>query len=128
MVHRGLYLTDDFASNMALFCVMRNDNLASNPGQKAVELADPGRREPGHRITYPQAFTQTIIKLLPWEIAHLTNNIPTPMWYDPDAGLRFGFLVVPLLVVIYLVQVVFNKNGRGIHDLIAKTVVVCSCA
>jgi uncharacterized RDD family membrane protein YckC len=78
------------------------------------------------RITCQQAFTRTIIKLLPWEIAHLTNNIPTPMRYDPDAGFRFGFLVVPVLVVIYLVMVASNKNGRGIHDWVAKTVVVYS--
>ena len=56
-----------------------------------------------NRISFPQAVVRTLLKLLPWEIAHLTNNLPTPMWYDPNPGFRVGFMVVPMLVVIYVI-------------------------
>jgi len=75
------------------------------------------------KITIFQAILRTIIKLLPWEIAHFTNNIPIPMWYDNNPQLRPGFLIVPILVVVYLVVIQLTYNHQGIHDLIAKTIV-----
>lgn len=75
-------------------------------------------------ISLKQAVVRTIIKLLPWEIAHFTNNIPTPMWYDPNPTFRFGFVIVPLLVILYIVLASVTQNRQSLHDLIARTVVV----
>lgn len=78
------------------------------------------------RLTFRQAFLRTIIKLLPWEVAHLTNNLPTPMWYDPNPGFRFGFVLVPFLVTVYLLLVITTKKQQGLHDLAVNSVVACS--
>ena len=78
----------------------------------------------GHRISLKRAIVRTVIKLLPWEIAHFTNNIPTPMWYDPNPGFRLGFAIVPLLVIVYIGVAQFTPAKQGLHDLAAKTVVI----
>jgi len=77
-----------------------------------------------HRMTLGQTIIRTIIKMLPWEIAHLTNNLPVPIWYDPNPGFRFGFVLVPLLAAICLILVLITKNKQSLHYLIANTIVV----
>ena len=76
------------------------------------------------QITLKQAVVRTFIKLLPWEIIHFTNNIPMPMWYDPNPTLRIGFIVVPMLVILYIVLASVTPNKQSLHDLVAETVVI----
>lgn len=77
-----------------------------------------------HRISLIQAIVRTVIKLLPWELAHFTNNIPMPMWYDPNPSFRVGFAIVPLLIILYICVAQFAPTKQGLHDLAAKTVVI----
>jgi len=77
-----------------------------------------------YRITLAQTIIRTIIKMLPWEIAHLTNNLPMPIWYDPNPGFRIGFVLIPLLATIYLTLILITKNKQCLHDLIANTIVI----
>jgi len=77
-----------------------------------------------NKISLQQAVIRTAVKLLPWEIAHFTNNVPTPMWYDPNPTFRFGFVIVPLLVILYIVLASVTQNRQSLHDLIARTVVL----
>lgn len=86
----------------------------------------------GRAPTKVRILVRTIIKLLPWEIAH------TFMWqmqfvfykhgYDamPDAWIFVGLNVATVLAVMYVAMVVFRRDGRGPHDLIAGTQVVAN--
>ncbi len=76
-----------------------------------------------NKISLKQTIVRTFFKLLPWEIAHFTNNVPIPMWYDTNPSLRIGFIIVPLLVILYLVLAILTPNRQSLHDLIARTVV-----
>lgn len=76
------------------------------------------------RIGIGRALLRTIIKFLPWEISHLSNNFPLPMRYDPEPGMRLGFLVVPVLVAFYLLVMLFNPKRRSVDDFAAGTVVL----
>jgi uncharacterized RDD family membrane protein YckC len=78
----------------------------------------------GNEISWTQAVVRTFFKLLPWELAHFANNIPVPMWYDPNPSLRIGFIVVPLLVILYLVLAFITPRRQSLDDLAAKTVVI----
>jgi len=86
----------------------------------------------GQRMSLKQAIVRTIIMLLAWEIAHFTNNIPVPIWYDPNQGFRLGFAIVPLLVLVYLGVAQFTtpqtrpsrpggKDGGGTQRLEMQT-------
>ena len=78
----------------------------------------------GDRISLPQAILRTFIMMLPWELAHFTNNIPTPMWYTSNPGFRLGFAIIPLLVLVYIAVTQFTRRKQSLHDLVAKTVVI----
>jgi uncharacterized RDD family membrane protein YckC len=78
----------------------------------------------GDRIGFGRAMLRTVIKLLPWELAHLTVNLPTSMMFEPEPEFRFGFLVVFALLVLYPALVVLTRRHQSLHDLIAKTVVL----
>ena len=78
----------------------------------------------GDRIGFGRALLRTVIKLLPWELTHITVNLPTSMWFEPEPEFRFGLLVVFVLLIIYPTLVLFTRRHQSLHDLIAKTVVV----
>lgn len=76
------------------------------------------------RISFGRALLRTIIKLLPWELSHLTANLPTSMWFEPEPGFRFGFLVVWALLVVYLALILLTRRKQSLHDIVAGTVVI----
>jgi uncharacterized RDD family membrane protein YckC len=76
------------------------------------------------KMTLLQSLVRALVKLLPWEMAHLANNLPVPMWYDPDPGFRMAFLLAPLLVCGYLALAFLTKERQSLHDLAARTVVL----
>jgi len=78
----------------------------------------------GNRIGFGQAVLRTVIKLIPWELTHLSLMLPIPLWWDPQPGLRPGIVVVYILIGIYLVTMFLNKRRQSVHDLIAQTMVV----
>ncbi|MBN1483156.1 MAG: RDD family protein [Chloroflexia bacterium] len=86
-----------------------------------LQTVDAASRGP---LTLPQSLLRTIIKMVPWEVAHLANNLPVPMRYDPNPGFRLGFLASPLLLILYAALALWTARHRSLHDLLAKTIVV----
>lgn len=82
----------------------------------------------GDRIAFSRAMLRTVIKLLPWELAHLTVNLPTSMLFEPEPEFRFGLWIVFALLVLYPALVLLTRRHQSLHDLIAKTVVLCGSA
>ena len=78
----------------------------------------------GNRIGFGRAMVRTVIKLLPWEISHLTVNLPTSIMYEPNPRFRFGFVVVFALLVLYPALILLTRRRQSLHDLIAKTIVL----
>ena len=94
-------------------------------GKRALKLmvvAADGSRPPAWRI-----LVRTIIKLLPWEIAHffvwhtvaaVSGDGVFPSW------LIVGLVVADILPVAYVLTVLLEPRRRGPHDLVAGTRVV----
>ncbi|OQA21742.1 MAG: RDD family protein [Chloroflexi bacterium ADurb.Bin360] len=78
----------------------------------------------GDRIGFGRALLRTVIKLLPWELTHLSLMLPVPMWWDPQPTLRPEIVGVYALVGVYLVTLFLNPRRQSVHDLVARTVVV----
>ena len=77
----------------------------------------------GGRIGLGRALARTAIKLIPWELTHLTLFALSPE-LGSFTGLQIGFLwVVYGLFAIYLVVAVRNRGERSVHDLAAGTAV-----
>ena len=75
------------------------------------------------QIRFPYSLLRTVIKLLPWELAHLGNNLPEPIWYAKEPGLRIGFVFSGLLMTGYVVVLCVNSRRQCIHDMLAQTLV-----
>lgn len=74
--------------------------------------------------TLPSIFKtllRTVCKLLPWEIAHLANNLPVPLYYANELELRPGLLISLILLVVYLVVVVKTKGKQTLYDKLLNT-------
>lgn len=86
----------------------------------------------GDRPRIGRAFLRTAVKLLPWELSHLTIALPTPLLIDPNSGaldwargeFRPGFIVVYALLGITLATLALTPRRRALHDLVADTVVL----
>ncbi|WKZ38355.1 MAG: RDD family protein [Anaerolineales bacterium] len=92
-------------------------------GKRLLNLKTVTKGSQG-KMTLPQSLARTLVKLLPWEMAHLANNLPMPMWYDPDPGFRVAFLLSPILVSVYIALTFLTKERQSLHDLAARTVVL----
>lgn len=78
----------------------------------------------GKRIGFGRAFLRTIVKLIPWEVTHLSLLLPTPIFLDGQGGFLPGLITANVLIVVYLAVVVITAGQRGIHDLVAGTMVL----
>lgn len=87
-------------------------------------VARDGSRAPAWRI-----LVRTIVKLLPWEIAHFF------VWHTVAAAsgdgvfppwLIIGLVIADILPVAYVLTVLLEPQRRGPHDLVAGTRVVRS--
>lgn len=92
----------------------------STLGMKLVKLQVCDLRS-NQTLSIYQAFLRTLVLLLPWELAHITNNLPKPLWYDPQPEFRAGFVLVGLLGALNMAFILFRADHRGLHDIVAGT-------
>ncbi len=77
----------------------------------------------GSRLQLGRALMRTAIKLLRWELAHVTMFALSPQ-LGTFSGLQIGILwLVYALFAAYLVVALRNGGERSIHDLVAGTAV-----
>jgi uncharacterized RDD family membrane protein YckC len=81
-------------------------------------------RRNGETVSFGRALARTLIKLLPWELTHLSLFLPTPIMTDPAPGLRAGLICVYPLVTLYLASMIFTRRKQSFHDLLLATVVL----
>ena len=79
----------------------------------------------GARISIGRAVVRTLVKLIPWELTHLTLCLPTPIFYEgSEDRLRPGFWFAYGLIGIYLAAALMTRRKQSVHDLAAGTYVV----
>lgn len=100
--------------------------------ESSLQQATPAKRLLGLRVTtstgarpgFIRALSRTALKLLPWELTHLTLMLPTPIWSAANAELRPGLFLVYGLLAAYLLCTALTPRGQAPHDLVAGTLVV----
>lgn len=105
--------------------------------ESGSQHATIGKRKIGLRVsgldgTAPSRssiFLRTLVKLLPWEIAHTFVWQMQYVFYrsgyeaDMPMWILVGLNASMILVTIYVAMIVLRKDGRAPHDLVAKTYV-----
>jgi uncharacterized RDD family membrane protein YckC len=101
-------------------------------GESSTRQATPAKRLLGLRVVslggehvgFGQALRRTLVKLLPWELTHVTLLLPTPIWSSPTPELRPGLWLVYGLLAAYVLCAALTPRRQAPHDLIAGTLVV----
>ena len=81
----------------------------------------------GERLSRKQAFVRSVLKLLPWQIAHTSifhiEGLPfAPA--EPPPLVMAGFVLVYLLIGIYVLSALISKAYRTPYDWAAGSIVV----
>jgi len=104
------------------FITLEHSSAGATLGKRLLRLRVERAR--GGRPSWGQAALRTLLKLLPWELTHLTLMLPVPMWSDPNPSFRFGLFVVSALLGLYLLTAALTPRRQSVHDLAAGTAVV----
>jgi hypothetical protein len=76
-----------------------------------------------------RALGRTAVKLLPWEITHLSAfAFSAQPGVSLDAGQLIGLAIANVLIVVYLVVAAYTGGRRSVHDYVAATEVGPSMA
>ena len=88
-------------------------------GKRILKLSvcDKGKR----KIRLRKSFQRTLLKLSPWEIAHLGVIFPTPMYFENEPDIRILTVVGFLLFLTYMLSILLNPDGKSIYDKLIGT-------
>lgn len=104
------------------FILLEKSTMRATWGKKALKLQVVNTD--GGSLSSFSAFLRTLIKLLPWEVAHIANNFPVPMWYTEQPGFRIGFAIAGGLMGGYMLTLLLTKRKQTVHDLVINSFVV----
>ena len=76
------------------------------------------------RIGLKKSFIRTLLKLSPWEIAHIGVIFPTPLYFSDNSDVRLVTILGILLFGIYMISILISPNGRSVYDKLVGTKVV----
>lgn len=69
---------------------------------------------------------RNIIKFLPWQLGHMMMFRGFELNWELSPYWMSMLIIADILPIIWITVVVIRKDHKGIHDLIAKTIVVDS--
>jgi uncharacterized RDD family membrane protein YckC len=75
------------------------------------------------KISFLKSLLRTILKLLPWEIAHIGVIFPSPLYYENEPAVRLLSYVGLFLFVIYVLSIWTDSKKRTIYDKVIGTIV-----
>jgi uncharacterized RDD family membrane protein YckC len=107
----------------AYFTLMEASGWQATLGKRLLGLRVVDTR--GKRIGYGRALLRTAVKLLPWELTHLSLMLPVPIWSEgASTSVRPGLIVANALLVVYIATALLTPRKQSVHDLVSGTTVV----
>lgn len=81
--------------------------------------------ERGVRVGFSRALARTAVKMVPWEIVHVSAFLFAPALGELAVGNYVGIGVSYLLMFVYLLVAWRTGGHRSVHDVVASTRVTC---
>ncbi len=106
----------------AYFVYFDSNKTKGTFGKRILKLSV--RDQENKTMSLSKSFQRTILKLAPWEIAHLGVIFPTPIYFENEPDIRILTIVGILLFSIYMISIVFNTNGQSLYDKLIGTKVI----
>lgn len=107
------------------FVIMEYSNKKGSLGKIAMKIEVGSVKDINPSLK--TLFLRNSIKLIPWEIAHLTYQLYPDYFLTGElssAGVYVGFSFSYGLLFLYIFLIFFRKDGRTVHDLLSHTHVV----
>jgi uncharacterized RDD family membrane protein YckC len=112
-------------------------NFCREPLESSPQQATWGKRRVGlrvvnansERLTGKQAFVRSLVKFLPWQIAHTCIFQIEGLPYAPTQPTPLviaGFALVYALIGFYIASALITKNHRAPYDWAAGSYVIVS--
>ena len=116
-----LYVLLSISLPVYLYFTLQDKNTKGSLGKRFMGLQIS--QEDGGSIGFGKALLRTVIKLLPWEIAHMGVIYPQPLYYQEVGELRILCLVGLALLLIYFLSIVFSAKSQSLYDALLGTFV-----
>ena len=78
----------------------------------------------GGGISFSKSLFRSILKLLPWEIAHIGVIWPTPIYFEAEPTVRILTIIGMALFLIYVFSILIDKDKRSLYDIVLNVNVV----
>ena len=107
------------------FTFSENSKYAGTLGKRKYGLSVVGNNL--SKATFSKLLLRNAIKFLPWELAHFfvfqlfhysRMKVNTPSW------VMAGLVISQMLALVYLVQLIFNKQHRSMYEILSGTMVI----
>lgn len=105
------------------FSILDNSRAQSSFGKRMLKLRVT-ESDGISRLPFAKAFARTLLKLLPWELAHIGVVFPEPLHYMEAPEIRIMTIVGPVLLMIYFFSIIFTKSSQTLYDLLIGSKVV----
>jgi uncharacterized RDD family membrane protein YckC len=104
------------------FILCESSRHMGSIGKRKMGLAVTN--DSGERIRFRRSFTRTIIKFIPWELAHFAIwRLRLPSHFSESYLLEILF-GANIMVLLYIIMPVLNKDRKSLYDWIAGTMVI----
>ena len=102
------------------FSIMESSGRKATYGKSLMKLVVI-KSEGDEKISFTQSFPRTILKLLPWEMAHLGIIFPSPLYYSDTPNIRILTIIGIVLFFIYFLSIVWDRQSQSLYDKLIKT-------
>lgn len=77
-----------------------------------LQVTDPK----GNKIPYLKSLLRTLLKLLPWEIAHIGVIFPQPLYFSENPEISWLTYAGIGLLLAYIISVFYQPKKRSLYD------------
>lgn len=76
------------------------------------------------KVRLKKSFLRTILKLSPWEIAHIGVIFPSPLYFSQNPDIRILTIFGIILFGVYMVSIMIDSNRQSLYDKLLCTKVI----
>lgn len=110
-----LYVLTTISLPVWFYFTYFDSNRASGTlGKRLVKLSVENKNN--ERIGFNISFLRTILKLSPWEIAHVGIIFPVPIYFAVNPGVRVLTVIGIILFVVFIISILVNPDRKSLYD------------
>ena len=123
-VNMEIYVLLTISLPVWIYFILMDSRLSTGTFGKRLFKLEVNHIIKRNKITLGRSVIRTILKLMPWEIAHLGIIFPVPMYFEEQPELRFLTILGLALFLIYAFSILLSRKNQALYDSLLKTIVL----